>query len=53
MLMDILPPQVAKDVRDDAGEDAGLNRDLLYSLLDSYLKNDVVSIQEYIVHHVS
>ena len=37
---------------DDAGEDAGLNRDLLYSLLDSYLKNDVVSIQESIVNHV-
>ena len=29
-----------------------LNRELLYGLLDSYLKNDVVSIQESIVHHV-
>ena len=29
-----------------------LNRSLLYGLLDSYLKNDVLSIQESIVHHV-
>lgn len=35
-----------------AGETEYVNRELLYKLLDSYLKNDVLSIQESIVHHV-
>jgi hypothetical protein len=40
------------DSNDMLSEKKDLNRSLLYGLLDSYLKNDVLSIQESIVHHV-